>query len=177
MWNKIKKVKNNKKAFSLVELLAVVALVGILFLLAIPAVTHYIEDTKEKTFMINVQTVVNKIKETKATTDIKYCILSDLLDDTKEFKAKNVKTLDIIVYQDESNKTKYAVNAMSTDEKTVIITTDFDKLSLNKRSEWAEGKEALNNLVTEYITHALDEEENILKKEIELCDGILEEIK
>ena len=65
MWNKIKKVKNNKKAFSLVELLAVVALVGILFLLAIPAVTHYIEDTKEKTFMINVQTVVNKIKETK----------------------------------------------------------------------------------------------------------------
>ena len=66
---------------------------------------------------------------------------------------------------------------MSTDEKTVIITTDFDKLSLNKRSEWAEGKEELNNLVTEYITHALDEEENVLKKEIELCDGILEEIK
>lgn len=173
MWKKLRK---SKKGFSLVELLGVVVLLGILSLIAVPAILNYIQDTRDKTFMINVQSVVNKIKETKAVTDIRYCVLSDLLDDTSSLKAKNVKTLDIIVYQDASQKTKYAVNAISEDEKAIIMTADFDKLTLNKKNEWDKGGDELSQIVTNYLAEGISGNET-LKKEIKQCDAILEEIK
>ena len=171
-----KKNKSSEKGFSLIELLGVVTLIGILAIIAVPTIFTHIQNSKDKTFMINVQGVVNKIKETKAVSDIKCCVLSDLLGDSDEFKAQNIKTLDIIVYQDENNKTKYAVNATSGDEKSITMTADFDTLTINDKKEWDKGVEELTKLTTDYFAKALSNEESF-KEDVKLCDEILEEIK
>lgn len=170
------KRKNNKKGFSLVELLGVVVLIGILAIIAVPAIYKYIQDSKDKTFMLNVQSVVKKINETNAISSTNTCVLSDLLGDADEFKAKNIKTLDIIVYLDEDGKRKYAVNAISDDENSIIMTADFDKLELNKKSEWDKGGEELNKIVANYLERVLSND-NTFKEEIKKCDAVLEEIK
>ena len=45
MKNKQKSIKHKKKAFTLIELLAVIIILGILMIIAIPAVSKYIRDS------------------------------------------------------------------------------------------------------------------------------------
>ena len=42
---------NNKKGFTLIELLAVIIILGLIMLIAIPSVTHYISDSRKKTYI------------------------------------------------------------------------------------------------------------------------------
>lgn len=44
-------IKTNKKGFTLVELLAVIVILGVLLLIAVPSVTNIIEGSKKKTFV------------------------------------------------------------------------------------------------------------------------------
>ena len=49
----------NKKGFTLVELLAVITILGLIGILTIPAVSKIIRDNREKTARINVDTILN----------------------------------------------------------------------------------------------------------------------
>ena len=49
----------SKKGFTLVELLAVITILGLIGLLTIPAVNKIIRDNREKTVKINVDTILN----------------------------------------------------------------------------------------------------------------------
>lgn len=67
-------MKNNKKGFTLVELLAVIVILGVLLLIAVPAVSNIIDSSKKKSFesaaklMIeNVETVALMEKTTGTT--------------------------------------------------------------------------------------------------------------
>ena len=49
----------NKKGFTLVELLAVIVVLGLISLLTIPAVDRIIKDNREKADDVNVDTILN----------------------------------------------------------------------------------------------------------------------
>lgn len=49
----MKKIMKNKKAFSLIELLAVVIIMGILLLIGVISVTEYISESRKDTYLTN----------------------------------------------------------------------------------------------------------------------------
>lgn len=58
-------MKNNvvdKKGFTLIELLAVIVILGILMLIAIPAVSRFIEQSKQKSYLVSIQMAVDSVK-------------------------------------------------------------------------------------------------------------------
>ncbi len=66
--NKTKK-KKRSKAFTLIELLAVIIILGVLMIVAIPAVTEYISESRDNTYVTTVKNLVggarNKVNEGK----------------------------------------------------------------------------------------------------------------
>ena len=68
--------KLNKKAFTLIELLAVIIILGILMIIAIPSVTEYINNSRKSAyvdtasaFISAARTKVNELKELKLTSE------------------------------------------------------------------------------------------------------------
>lgn len=55
----LKNLKNNKKGFTLIELLAVIVILAILVMVAIPAVTKYLNTSREGAFADTVNTVID----------------------------------------------------------------------------------------------------------------------
>ncbi len=53
-----KKKQSGKRAFTLIELLAVIIILGILMLVAIPSVTTYINNSRKDTYVVNAKSVV-----------------------------------------------------------------------------------------------------------------------
>ena len=51
--------KNRKKAFTLIELLAVIIILGILMVVAIPAVTSYIQNSRKSSYVATAHNVIS----------------------------------------------------------------------------------------------------------------------
>ncbi len=62
----------NKKAFTLIELLAVIVILGVLLAIAIPAVSKYINTAKKSTYIINVKEYVDAAKKELHLIDSEY---------------------------------------------------------------------------------------------------------
>ncbi len=62
----------NKKAFTLIELLAVIVILGILMLVAIPSVTRYIDMTKKEAYVKTIASMVEAIHYGVISEDPKY---------------------------------------------------------------------------------------------------------
>lgn len=59
----MKKLLNNKKGFTLIELLAVIVILAILVMVAIPAVTKYLETSRKSTFIDNARAAVEAVRQ------------------------------------------------------------------------------------------------------------------
>ena len=57
----------NKTGFTLVELLAVIVILGVLLLIAVPAVTNIIDNTKKKAFITDCKAYLQAAKYNNAT--------------------------------------------------------------------------------------------------------------
>ena len=51
----------NKKGFTLIELLAVIIILGVLLLIAVPSVSKYIQQSREKTYATNLSKLVDAV--------------------------------------------------------------------------------------------------------------------
>ena len=86
-------MKRNNKGFTLVELLAVIVIMGILMMVAIPAVTRTIENSRKETFVDIAKSYGNSVR-TLWLTDNLTCngIVSSAVDDGDYYILINTKT-------------------------------------------------------------------------------------
>jgi len=69
----MKNMKNNKKGFTLVELLAVIVILGILLLVAVPGIQTVLRNSRKKTFTSNLALAGNSIKTNISVTEEANC--------------------------------------------------------------------------------------------------------
>ena len=83
---------NNRKGFTLVELLAVIVIMGILMMVAIPSVTRTIENSRKDTFVDIAKSYGNAVR-TLWTSDNLTCegIVSSAVDDGDYYILINTK--------------------------------------------------------------------------------------
>ena len=72
-------MKNNKKGFTLIELLAAITILGILMLVAIPAVSRTIENSRRDTFVNTAKEYVNAVRNAVLADNISCTIGSNLI--------------------------------------------------------------------------------------------------
>jgi len=154
-------IKRNKKGFTLVELLAVIAILGVILSIAVPAVSNRIQESKKKVFFANVSTTVKGVKplvEVKSD-EFSACWIKPF--ETNESKKTNIEVADgikkedgffkILVYHD-GGKIKYAVYAVSSDNDSWVVNTDdFTKITMDGNWELNE----YGSLETVVILNAL----------------------
>ncbi|KGX88048.1 type II secretion system protein [Pontibacillus marinus] len=88
MVNKLRKILRNEKGFTLVELLAVIVILGIIAAIAVPAIGNVIDDSKRKAHLSNAQMMLEaarlyKVQVNTSATQVTYqkLIDEDLIDD------------------------------------------------------------------------------------------------
>lgn len=174
-----KATKKKSGGFTMVELLAVIVVMGILIAVAVPTVTNTIKKSRDKAFFINVKTLVDSIAQASVKEDLNLCIYEpEVLDELKE---DNIEEISIISYVDEKGTKKYTVSASG--NNVAIYTNDFYSLSLENPESWhSDDPEtaAMNNPILAAITgNSEDGFEQLLAAAAELdkCNKALAEVK
>ena len=128
----LSKTTKNSRGFSLVEILAIIVIIGILAGLGIPAVLNYIKTSRDKAFFTNVKGIVEAVNKSDLTTGATYCIYKDV--ELESLKAQNIEEINIISTVDENGNKIYSVLAKG--NNVFINTRDFNTLSIDKKDEW-----------------------------------------
>lgn len=145
MKNKKSKLKKKYRGFTLIEILAVIVILGILLTFAIPNIIKQVKIAKEKAFFTSVSRKIENIKADNVINNSDYCMYDYQLDEKNE----NIDRMYVLVHM-ENNDLIYSVYATKEGQKT-INTYDFSKLNINKSSNWEE-KIDENKSYTFYMT-------------------------
>lgn len=129
-----KKQKKRRRGFTLIEILAVIVILGILLSFTIPNIIKQVKLAKEKAFFTSVSRQVENIKADNVINNSDYCMYN--YDDDTE-KNDNIDNMFVIVYM-EDNDLKYSVYATKENLKTINI-KDFGKINANDSSKWDKG--------------------------------------
>ena len=127
-----KKLKKKRRGFTLIEILAVIVILGILLTFTIPNIIKQVKIAKEKAFFTSVSRQVENIKADNVINNSDYCMYDYQLDEKNE----NIDKMYVLVHM-ENNDLIYSVYATKEVQKT-INTYDFSKLNINKSSDWEE---------------------------------------
>lgn len=128
MWKKLK--NNNKKGFTLVELIVVLVILAILAALLIPALTGYIDKAREKNIIAETRQIVMAsqtlldeayAKTKKSTTTITFADAGSESDDAVVIA---ITKDGVITGQDKNLTTVEGLSEVAVSEDTVAITPD-----------------------------------------------------
>ena len=72
-------MKNKKNGFTLVELLAVIAVLGLVLIIAVPKITNTMENSKKKTLMLTAKSIARYDRIAKDKDFAEYYLLGTLL--------------------------------------------------------------------------------------------------
>ena len=127
--------KPNKKGFTLIELLAVIVVLAIVLLIAVPTILYIQNKTRKQAFFTNVSNIVNTIKPNQLISEKDVCIYNYEKDENN--KTKDIKTMYVLAHKDKDKaKAIYSVYALMDDDKTVIDIYDFSGLTNNNFDKW-----------------------------------------
>lgn len=170
----LKQLKKDNRGFSLVEILAVIVILGIIAGVGIPAAISYIQKSRQDSFFESITEVVETVSEANSLNGANHCVYE--ADDTAEILAKsNIKTeeiKDIIIYTwlNNDGKKMYAVHATAKNTEARIDTTDFFSLTMKNKDKW----ETTNQYATKLneISSGMDPNNEIAKYTADLakCD-------
>ena len=125
------KIKNNQKGFTLIELLAVIIILSIILLIAVPSVTQSINNTRKKTFVDNAKSIlksaiveVNSGKYPLYDIDTTYyistsCLKKEKGDQTSSFGGKWEKEYVAVTY--DGNGFDYYYTAIDSHKKGMYL--------------------------------------------------------
>lgn len=153
---KFKHSKRRKNGFTMVELLAVVAILGVIVAIAVPVSLSYVRNSRDKAFYLNVQEIVKKVKMENELHRGRHCYYNitedeiatgtsntrtenaeDVANQTEQELVKligeNIKNIAILSYED-NGKTKYAVLAQEKETGDWMDVLDFDSTTSEKTS-------------------------------------------
>lgn len=65
-------MKNNNKGFTLVELLAVVIILGIILIIAVPSVSKYINDSRKNTYIATAKEYIKEVEKKVVAKEYKF---------------------------------------------------------------------------------------------------------
>ena len=156
--SKVKKNENNfkKKAFTLIELLAVIIILGILLIIAVPAVTKYINDSRKSSYINTAKRIVegtitlaNSEKLNIIDSDTTYYIPASYIKTENTFKSPYGKFTEAYVGV-VINSDKYEYFWISTDTTGTGIKyiTSYDELDIDDIKNNLKAEEIRNTIET-----------------------------
>ena len=176
---------NNRKAFTLIELMAVVVILGLIMMIAIPNTLSMIDKNKKPTYIENAKTFVslvqNKVRTDKSleepeNNEMALIITLDFLDTSdvqySPYGEEYDKEGSFVVIVVESNKLQYYVHLVSCANKDGCSKNDLSNwrgielvnvnlLNEDNRFDLIKSSDVNVNLIDQYQGHSLFSGSNI----------------
>jgi len=158
-------MKNNKKGFTLIEILAVIIIMGVLMLLVVPAVTKYIHKSKMDVYTGDLQSMITSVKNEVISgdkefyedfdSDYEYLVVPLVCIDLEKGSNKKSTFGEYLPQYSfvlvEGNDIGYSFKVQALDDKG--YGTALSKYELIKISE-------VNDNALSYITRTIDDDGN-----------------
>ena len=138
--NKTTKNKTKKRAFTLIELLAVIIILGILMIIAIPSVTNYISNSRKNSYIATAKAIIDgaraKVNEGKLNlydSNTTYYIPNTCINTENSKKSPYgdfTKAYVVVTYNLNGDGFKYYWTSTDTSKMGVKTITNYDELSI-----------------------------------------------
>lgn len=133
------KLKNDKKGFTLVEMIVVIVIIGILLAILVPGMFKYIDKAKDKQIQVNARTAYLNLKEAVVQiygqNGVTSADIKKYLED-KDLEIKNQNKgvgYELVIYEGDSKEDKfkhtYVMIPLDNDEATIT------KVQVNDQGE------------------------------------------
>lgn len=143
----------NKSGFTLVELLAVIAILGIVVVLATRSIVSSLKDSKKQAFLTSVTSLVENIKPENYLYNKDFCMYN--YDRDKKNQTELIKKMYVLAHKD-GNNIIYSVYAKSYNDDVINI-YDFSKIKKNENT-W-QPNNTYDSYLNEEMTKLLNAQE------------------